>query len=165
MSSRSDIGVKSGPKDRRPSSPLVSDPGIRPSAEIYLPFRAHSRSSSIQSGSEATPTPSASALRRAQALAGLGGLTSLSSPGLSGSGSTSDTAATSSGSKLSSLLQTLQPGSRLGSSSGLLTQQQSSRSHSRSESGVPPSASASPLPSHSVSTTLSHDPYLPCFEI
>lgn len=149
MSSRSDIGVKAGPKDRRPSSPLVSDPGIRPSAESYLPFRTHSRSSSIQSGSEATPTPSASALRRAQALAGLSSLSSLtSSPALAliGSGSSSDTAV---GSKLSNLLQTLQPSSRLGSA-GHLAQPSSSRSHSRSESAAPPSASASPLPSHSV---------------
>lgn len=135
MSSRSDIGVKPPIKDRRPSSPLVSDPGIRPSAESYLHFRSHSRSSSIQSGSEATPTPSASALRRAQVLAGLG--------------STSDTGASSSVSKLSNLLHTLQPSSRLGSSSHL-AQPQSSRSHSRSESAIPPSGSASPLPSHSV---------------
>ncbi|PVF93333.1 HbrB-domain-containing protein [Serendipita vermifera] len=140
---RSDVGFRS-----------ESSTGFRSAAESYLHFRSHSRagsqhshSNSIGSGggtssslaSDATPTPSASALRRAQQALMSG----------HGHGSESDTASrldflgsgnisSGTGSKLSSLLHTLQPGSRHGGSS-------SKDSHSKSDSA---SGAASPLPGH-----------------
>ncbi len=128
--SRSDVGPKA--MDRRPTSPLLSESGLRSAAESYLHFRSHSRTGSTHSASDATPTPSASALRRAQAQA-------LAADNAS---------TTSSSSKLSSLLHNLQPNSRLGSSSHL--GHPPTRSHSRSDSGLAGAGSgtASPLPSH-----------------
>jgi hypothetical protein len=130
--SRSDVGPKGTPMDRRPTSPLLSESGLRSAAESYLHFRSHSRTGSTHSASDATPTPSASALRRAQALAA------------------GDVSAASSSSKLSSILHNLQQSSRHGSTSHLAQPQM--RTHSRSDSGLAGagSGSASPLPSHSV---------------
>lgn len=92
----------------QPASPKSQESGIRSHEDSH---RGHSRSSSLQS-SEATPTPSASALRRAQALVA------------------GDNIPFGSGSKFSSLLHTLQPSSRSNSAHA----QPVSRAHSRSDS-------------------------------
>ena len=134
------MGGKSSAMDRRPTSPLLSEAGIglRNAAETYLHFRTHSHSRS-GSASDATPTPSASAIRRAQQLVASDSSSTTGGSSVSGTGS-----------KLSSLLHTLQPSSKLGSTSHLI--QPPPRSHSRSDSGLAGagSSTASPLPAHAV---------------